>query len=1048
MSARSLTRAGPVLAAILLFNGGWLRSPAIHQAADRSPRQQPPGLHSTICTNDSQIRDDQLALQVANQIVAHGGQVGDVVVIVNTCYGGGLLEDFAFVFSPGGPCPSVPWVFGSASEWYEQAWAFRADWCQDPTSNLGSKFTSALAGPHSGRWNPTPGAMRSAGAHLVQADLLTARQNDEAGPNHERWESPVIAVGNGGEAIAWSATGAGHEGVLFGGVMDQPAYYNDMENMQAALQSLYGAAPHTIQVIPDGTLQDLLDGISGACAGLDANTQLLLHFTDHGGFAFDVVEHLQSQGQQPPYSIPHFQDYLIWLPPLPWPPWPGGPPPPPPPQDDVPLLDFRLLWPIDGRHWIICLNDEPLPLPPGPLEDEFDIPLPWESFRAGENHLTIEAVGEPSGPFVFDVMQLSSGPVAIQTEPVPLAAVSTALAYSFTAPWLPGSSVPFQIPPQAARPAWSQSGPLTYHYSDPRWPDRQGFWGLSGPEQTAVLSARLHHTYSPAERQRFVITADIRTDDADGNAWNVVVRPADTDGLTPAPAHRPQMVSTSPNPDASVTCTWEQELTPVGRFADVAFTLKTGAGGDNYVFVDHVTIYAVGLPKDKPLQDPHAPPPQDSSRSQYYYFAAPEWPPAPHYEVLPTWQPEVQWERFGACPPEWLPVVGGRRGVIGLPGGFPADGQLVVGFDDQAEPEGRTHISYQFDYHPGGGWLWWEPVVSPGSMIANVAELIEDLGDGWLRAYVTFDAVPPPAWQEFHWFLFADESSGPVAIDNFALSSSSWWADYWHDAFDFHAAGQGLHGRYGWKGWDNNPLADGMVTDAQAHTPFNSLAVQGTTDLVQEFDLPAGRYLFTAWQYVPSDLQSGCDPTGAFCGSFLILLNTYQDGGPYHWSVQLHADALTETFIRDQPAPAALPLVTDRWVPIDVLIDLVADTHRVFYDGAELGAAASWSAGVFSGGGGALEIGAVDLYANDSTEVYYDDVYVRLLAAGDLDGDGHLAASDFPLFAAAMAGPDMTTPPPGVPAVQFALADQDGDLDVDLADFACFQATAATRPAP
>jgi len=77
-----------------------------------------------------------------------------------------------------------------SGEWYEQSWAFRADWCQDPIANLGSKFTSALAGPHSGKWNPAPGAMRSAAAGNVQADLLVARQNDEAGPNHEQWNRP------------------------------------------------------------------------------------------------------------------------------------------------------------------------------------------------------------------------------------------------------------------------------------------------------------------------------------------------------------------------------------------------------------------------------------------------------------------------------------------------------------------------------------------------------------------------------------------------------------------------------------------------------------------------------------------------------------------------------------------------------------------------------------------------------------------------------------------------------------------------------------------
>jgi hypothetical protein len=95
------------------------------------------------------------------------------------------------------------------------------------------------------------------------------------------------------------------------------------------------------------------------------------------------------------------------------------------------------------------------------------------------------------------------------------------------------------------------------------------------------------------------------------------------------------------------------------------------------------------------------------------------------------------------------------------------------------------------------------------------------------------------------------------------------------------------------------------VTDVQARSPFNSLGVQGPTDLVQEFDLPVSRYFLTAWQYVPADFVSGCDPTGQFCGSYFILLNTYHDGGPYNRSVQLHADSVTGSFIRDQQVPVS-----------------------------------------------------------------------------------------------------------------------------------------------
>ncbi len=61
-----------------------------------------------------------------------------------------------------------------------------------------------------------------------------------------------------------------------------------------------------------------------------------------------------------------------------------------------------------------------------------------------------------------------------------------------------------------------------------------------------------------------------------------------------------------------------------------------------------------------------------------------------------------------------------------------------------------------------------------------------------------------------------------------------------------------------------------------------------------------------------------------------------------------------------------------------------------------------------------------------------------LVVSGDFDGDGDADVDDFAVFAACLAGPEVTTPPPGCDPSDFAQADLDGDLDVDLADFAAF----------
>ncbi len=199
----------------------------------------------------------------------------------------------------------------------------------------------------------------------------------------------------------------------------------------------------------------------------------------------------------------------------------------------------------------------------------------------------------------------------------------------------------------------------------------------------------------------------------------------------------------------------------------------------------------------------------------------------------------------------------------------------------------------------------------------------------------------------------------------------------WFEDFDAYPLGSGMHGQGGWKGWDDNPVGDAVVSNAQAHGAPQSVDIAGPSDLVHEFcGYTSDDWTHTAWMYVPGDFQSGGAQDR---GSYFVLLNTYNDGGPYNWSVQLRADSDTGTFIRDGVNPTSLPLITDRWVKVEVDISLSANLYRVYYGGTELGIAESWTAGVFGGGGGVLEIAAVDLFANGSTSVYWDDLSVRPL---------------------------------------------------------------------
>ncbi len=193
---------------------------------------------------------------------------------------------------------------------------------------------------------------------------------------------------------------------------------------------------------------------------------------------------------------------------------------------------------------------------------------------------------------------------------------------------------------------------------------------------------------------------------------------------------------------------------------------------------------------------------------------------------------------------------------------------------------------------------------------------------------------------------------------NQSLSSGGNWVD----TFDTYPTGSNMHGVGGWKGWDNHPSFTAFTTDVRARSAPNSLDIASNSDLVREFSVSSGYWTFTAWQYVPSSM------TGS---SFFIMLNTYNDNGLKNWSVQVRFDGSTNTVTNEGIAGGTATLITDRWVELRVEIDLDQDTQAFFYDDQVL-YLAPWSEGV--SGNGATNIAAVNLYANGTSSVYYDDI--------------------------------------------------------------------------
>ncbi|HOC42238.1 MAG TPA: hypothetical protein PKJ99_04385 [Thermoanaerobaculales bacterium] len=186
----------------------------------------------------------------------------------------------------------------------------------------------------------------------------------------------------------------------------------------------------------------------------------------------------------------------------------------------------------------------------------------------------------------------------------------------------------------------------------------------------------------------------------------------------------------------------------------------------------------------------------------------------------------------------------------------------------------------------------------------------------------------------------------------------------WFDNFDSYATGSQLHGQGGWKGWGNSAAAGALTSSVQAHSVPNSAAILGASDLVHEYaGYTTGPWVYTAWQYVPTDF------TGT---TYFILLNSYDDPGTnLNWSVQVSFDAATNLVANDGPAGGTLPLVKGQWVEIRDEIDLTLDTQSFYYNNTLL-FTTTWTGGM--SGGGALNIGAVDLFANNASVVYYDDV--------------------------------------------------------------------------
>jgi hypothetical protein len=378
---------------------------------DIAAPQQIVGEHSTLSTSDGHIRDDELADYIASKIPKDGNgvpQVKDVKIMFNSCFGGRFADDFERVFGPDGECEGVPWVFGSASGSNELA----VGWEDGPETDngFGSSWTDALAGEKSSPTDPTEGSIRDGTSDNVLDDFETARDNDDAGPNHNDWEHPEVASGNGGASIRWHTQGTKHEAVIFGGKQTDERHHNNVNNVEEALEDVWPDGSRKIQKLDGGTEQDLKNAIDEACSRLDSDTELVLYFDDHGGADLDIDEQNAASMLSPIEITGNFSiDFDLDAS------WEESLAAMVDQCDDVsPFVILEFAKPIISEEWAISLNDVPIALPTGNLTGELELAVNWTSIQKGTNYLEIAPL--PTDPFealvmVLDNLELSSGPI-------------------------------------------------------------------------------------------------------------------------------------------------------------------------------------------------------------------------------------------------------------------------------------------------------------------------------------------------------------------------------------------------------------------------------------------------------------------------------------------------------------------------------------------------------------------------------------------------------------------------------------------------------------
>ncbi len=201
----------------------------------------------------------------------------------------------------------------------------------------------------------------------------------------------------------------------------------------------------------------------------------------------------------------------------------------------------------------------------------------------------------------------------------------------------------------------------------------------------------------------------------------------------------------------------------------------------------------------------------------------------------------------------------------------------------------------------------------------------------------------------------------------------------WSDDFDLYGNGTGIIGQGAWVGWAQVGTADALVTNAQANSVPHSLAMGGATeiDVVPQFSgVTSGIQTLDVMTYVPASSIGGAGFTDI---GLMSRHEGFQGATDTQWFTAFGfgmGNGLAN-------GNAETPLITDQWIPAQVVFDIDNRTYDKYYNGA-LSHSGSW--------GGDFAIVGFDVYSPPgAAPMFLDDfnmtpepATMALLLAGGL----------------------------------------------------------------